>query len=365
MKIAIVHDYLNQYGGAERVVKYFHELYPEAPIYTSFYIPDSTYPEFKECVIKTSFMQHLPFIRYLFRFYFYLFPLAFRSFNFKGYDLLLTSSSTFAKGINKAGACHICYCHSPMRVAWNNYNYIGKGLFKNILRLFLSPFLAWLRSWDYRAAQKVDYFVCNSKNIAGQLSLIYHRSAEVIYPPTDISQFYISDSVGDYYLIVSRLYSYKNIKLAIDVFNKNGLNLAIIGKGPDEAYFKKISGKNIRYLGIIDDKALAGYYSKCKALIFPGEEDFGITPVEAMASGRPVIAYGKGGALESVVDNVTGIFFKDPNEGSLQEAISKCENTRFDSKKIRDHAMQFDVDIFKSKIDKYIKEKYREYEEKI
>ena len=348
VKIAIVHDYLNQRGGAEKVVEALHEAFPEAPIYTSFYIPENTYDSFRTMDIRTSFMQKLPGIRQLYRIYFYFYPLAFYSFNFTGYDVIISSSSAFAKGINKRGAYHICYCHSPMRAAWNYADYMGKGLWPSLLKLVLYPWIVWARSWDIKTAKNVDHFIANSENIAAKISRLYGCSPAVINPPIDTSTYFVSDEIGDYFLAVSRPQPYKRIDLAIEAMKRLKYPLKVIGTK------NKSQQGNIEFLGVVDNKTLAQYYSHCRALIFPGEEDFGMVPLEAMAAGRPVIAYGKGGALETVVDGQTGILFYEQTVDALIEAIRKYERSKFNNRAIRQHAQSFDKNKFKEKITEFV-----------
>jgi len=363
MKIAIVHDYLNQYGGAERVIEVLHEIFPEAPIYTSVYLPDNLPDSFKQMDIRTTFMQGFPFIDKLYKKYLMFYPFAMRSLNVKKYDLIISSSSSFAKGVKKGkNALHVCYCYTPTRFIWYYNFYVKNEKFNRITSLLLPLFIRFLKRWDLKVIKGIDKFIAISKNIQKKIKVCYDRDSVVIYPPVDLSKFNILDSIdenkGYYFLIVSRLNSYKSLDLVVKAINKLSLNLKIIGTGPYRQELERMAKGNekIEFLGKVSDEELEKYYAGCRALIFPGEEDFGISPLEAQASGRPVIAFAKGGALETIINGETGLFFKEGNENSLKEAINyfiKIEN-KFESSKIRAHALKFDKEIFKSNFKKYI-----------
>ena len=362
MKIAIVHDYLNQYGGAERVVEAMHEAFPDAPIYTSIYLPDKMPSSFKSMNIHTSFMQHLPFLQKHFKKYLMLYPFAFESFDLSSFDVVLSSSSAFAKGIKKGPkTCHFCYCYSPMRFVWRYEDYIEKEDISNTARLVLPFALRWLKSWDLKTNKRVDHFITLSDYIAKRIKRFYNVESEVIYAPVNVNEFYPSDKVSDYFLIVSRLNAYKKIDIAIKAFNKLDLPLKIIGEGPHKKQLMAMAGNSVEFLGKVSDKELAEYYAHCRAFIFPGEEDFGIAPLEAQASGRPVIAYGYGGVLETIIENKTGVFFYDKNEDSLIEAVQRLGKIQFNVKEIRENAMRFDKEIFKERLKSFIETKYKEF----
>jgi glycosyltransferase involved in cell wall biosynthesis len=364
MKLAIVHDFLNQYGGAERVVEILHELYPDAPIYTSIYVPENLPDTFRQMNIKTSFMQKLPFINKLFKYYLIFYPKAFESFDLKEYDVILSSSSAFAKGIIP-GDCslHICYCYTPTRFIWNYSNYIKKENYKLIISNLLPLVIRKLKVWDLGTLKRIDYFISISESIKDKIIKNYNRKSDVIYPPVDCRIFKISEEVKNYFLIVSRLNSYKNIDLAVKAFSILGLNLKIVGTGPFRKRLEKIAGHSIEFLGRVSDKELINLYSNCRAFIFPGEEDFGIAPLEAQASGRPVIAYARGGALETIVQDETGLFFTENTVESIINTINEFIGIEKDFKQniIRENALKFDKEIFKTKIDSYIKTKYEEF----
>lgn len=362
-KIAIVHDYLNQPGGAERVVGYLHEAFPEAPIYTSFYLNEAMPEIFMRMDIRTSFMQNLPGIKKHFKKYLPLYPYAMESFDLSAYDVILSSSSAWAKGIKKPkSSCHICYCHSPMRFVWMYEDYTKKESFGAAVKLFLPILLDRIKKWDLETNSRVDYFIANSKTTADRIKRFYGRDSDIIYPPVDTSVFKpYNVKTGDYYLIVSRLNSYKKIDLAVSAFNKLGVPLYVIGFGPDENRLKSMAGTNIKFLGKLGDAEIIKYYSECRALILPGVEDFGLTPVEAQACGRPVLAFRGGGALETVVEGESGLFFDKQTEESLIDTIKMFERSHFDSDIIRQNALRYDKEVFKDKIRMYVKEKYKEY----
>lgn len=362
MKIAIVHDYLNQYGGAERVIEAFHEVFPDAPIYTSIFLPENLPPVFSRMDIRSSFVQRLPFLSRHFKKYLLLYPIAMERFDLRGYDLILSSSSAFSKGVSvPKGTCHICYCYTPMRFVWDAESYLVQEEFNPFYKVIL-PLVLWcLRSWDLKTIDRVHHFVGISRHICQKIERLYRRQADLIYPPVDLSRLSLSEKYENYFLVVSRLNAYKRIDLVIDAFNRISLPLVIIGTGPHETKLKRMAKKNITFLGRVSEEMLTRYLSNCRAFIFPGEEDFGIAPVEAMASGRPVIAYERGGALETVTDGLTGIFFKRQTAEDLIDAIHRFEEMAFNPQSIRRHAQQFDKEVFKEKIRSYVNEKFRAF----
>jgi glycosyltransferase involved in cell wall biosynthesis len=365
MNIAIVHDYLNQYGGAEKVVEVLHEVFPDAPIYTSIYLPQNLPESFQKMDIRTSFMQKLPFLKTHFKKYLMLYPKAIESFDLSGYDVVLSSSSAFAKGSGVGSeTLHICYCYSPMRFVWNYESYIEKEEFGFVTRKILPFFVSRLKKWDLRTNGGVNHFIAISRSIQDRIWRCYQRDSEMIYPPVNVSGFEIEKEVSDYFLIVSRLNAYKRIDLVIEAFNRLGLPLKIIGDGPYRKNLERMARPNIEFLGKVPADVLAEKYSRCRALIFPGDEDFGIVPVEAQACGRPVIAYAAGGALETVIENVTGVFFRMPTADSLMEAISRFVHieSSFNPAQIRSNSFRFDEEIFKREIKRFIEKKYHEFQ---
>lgn len=365
-KVALVHDWLPFMGGAERVLTNFLELYPNSPIYTSICNREKLDSPLKEADIITSYLQKGKKIIENHRNLFPFMPTAMESFNLNQYDIVLSSSSSVAKAvITNPNTMHVCYCHSPMRYGWEfSHEYAGKMAGKSgIKNKILSYFLTGIRIWDNASADRVDYFIANSENVARRIWKHYRRESVVIHPPVRCNLFKPCDVDEDYFLILSRLQEYKRIDVAIEAFNKNGLPLVIIGDGPDREKLEKMSNSNIKFLGRQPDEVIKEYYAKCRAFIFPGEEDFGITPLEAQASGRPVIAYGKGGALETVIDGKTGVFFENQTGDDLLKAIERFEKMTFNKEEIRKHAETFDEEIFKAKIKNYVDECYKEFNE--
>jgi glycosyltransferase involved in cell wall biosynthesis len=366
MKVAIIHDWLTGMRGGERCLEVFCELFPQAHLYTLIYIPGSVSSLIENMPIKTSLIQNLPFSKRGYRKYLPLFPMAVEHFNLKGYDLILSCSHCVAKGIiPPPDALHISYLLTPMRYAWDMYGeYFGEN--KNRIIPF---FIHYLRMWDVTSSQRVDHFLCISKHVENRIKKFYRREAEVIYPPVDTNRFTLQEKKDDFFLIVSSFAPYKKINLAIETFNRIGYPLKIVGSGPEEKKLKSMAKSNVEFLGWQPDDVVANYYSKCRALIFPGEEDFGIVPLEAMACGRPVIAYGRGGALETIVpfdqknkgdsDAPTGLFFYKQNVDSLIDALEQFSRIErgFDPERIRRHSLQWDREIFKEKIKKSIFEK--------
>ena len=366
MKIALVHDYLVDAGGAERIVEIFHELYPEAPVHTSIYNSETTFACFREVDVRTSFLQYLTRSERHYKWLLPLYPLAFEKFDFSDYDVVLSSSSAWAKGvITPLEVCHISYCTSPMRFAWSFNEYVRRENFPEFLKRILPVVIAPLKRWDVVSSQRVDYFIAISKPTANKIEKIYGRKATIIYPPVRCSDFTLNDcSVNDWFLIVSRLAPYKRIDVAIEAFNRLGLPLLVVGEGRDKKSLQAIAGPNIHFVGQAFGKELKAYYSSCRAFILPGEEDFGMTSLEAQASGRPVIAYGSGGALESVVEGVTGTFFYEQTPEALIAAIKTFERLEFEPLKIRKHAEKFDAEVFKKRIKTFVEEKWGEYRRK-
>jgi len=356
MKIALVHDYLVQYGGAERVLEAFCEVFPRAPIYTMVYDEKLTNGAFKERKIHTSFLQKIPLISSHHRAYPLLMPLAIESFDFSGYDVVLSDSNSYAKGIiTGTDTLHISYCHTPMRYAWDNcHRYMNEFDYSRTTKKLLPFAVSYLRLWDKVSADRPDQYLANSDFVAGRIKKYYHRDAEVIHPPVNFQNFHIADKTEDYYLMVGRALSYKRFDIVIEAFNKLELPLKIIGKGPEMEKLKELAKSNIEFLGYLSDRETAGYYARCKAFIFPSEEDFGITPLEAMSSGRPVIAYRGGGAMETVVENVTGVFFDRQDYATIIETIKRFDVDRFVPATIRDHARKFSKEVFEDKIKKTV-----------
>lgn len=360
MKVAIVHDYLNQMGGAERVVMAFHEIFPEAPIYTSIYDPKRVDPAFQKMDIRTSFMQKLPLVTKHHQPYLPLYPFAMEALDLRGYDLVLSSSSAFGKGvITRPETLHICYCHTPMRWCWNYDEYVEREQLGKVARRILPFLITGLRVWDQTSAMRVDHFIANSPVIADRIRKYYRREAVVIPPPVETNRFPFNPTteIKDYFLALGRLIPYKRFDLAIEACNRLQLPLVVIGGGRDEARLKKMAGPTIQFLGHLSDEEVISYYTHCRAFLFPGDEDFGITPLEAQAAGRPVIAYGAGGALASIVDGVTGVFFREQTVESLTKVLASFDEHKFNPHVIRNHALEFDTSRFNRRILQFIEAK--------
>ena len=363
-RVAIVHYWLVNMRGGEKVVELLCDIFPKADIFTLVHDPSSVSEKINNHNIKTSFIQRLPFGVRQYQQYLPLHPYAVEQFDLTSYDLVISSESGIAKGvILPPETCHICYCHSPMRYIWNMYHQYREGLnpWEKVIWAVVSNFL---RQWDYVNSQRVDYFIANSKNVQRRIKRYYGRKSEVIYPPVEFSRFKVSEA-KDYYLSVGHLTPYKKADLAVRAFNRSNKKLLIVGDGPQRKELEKLAGPSISFLGNQTDDALNEYYATCKGLIFPGEEDFGITPLEAMASGKPVIAYGKGGALETVIDGKTGILFHDQNEYALNHAVEKAEDICWDIDLIREQAKQFDKAITEKKLQNLIMQKYEEFQRSI
>jgi len=349
MKIAFVHDWLTGMRGGERVLEVFCEMYPAADIYTLFHIERSVSPSIESHRIYTSFLQKAPGIKKYYRYYLPLMPIAIRQF-----DLVISFNHCVAKGARVSKkSVHVCYCFTPMRYVWelrDQYFGINRGNF--FLREVAQCFFPFLRNWDVSAAKRVDYFIATCRNVQGRIKRCYSRESEVIYSPIDMQRFSLSAQRDDYYLVVSAFAPYKRIDLAIKAFNLLGKSLKIVGCGQDEKLLKKIAGPTIEFLDWQPDNAVVELYKRCRAFIFPGEEDFGLTPLEAQACGRPVIAYAKGGALETVIDNETGIFFDTQTHQALADAVLRFESKEngFIPEKLRLHAQAFDKNKFQAKV---------------
>lgn len=367
MKTALVHDHLAQDGGAEKVLKIFSEMFSEAPIYTLLYEEKNVNKYFLGRKIETSIIQKLPWGVKRYQWYLVLMPLAVEFFDLSPYDLVLSDSSSFAKGvITSPHSTHICYCHTPTRYLWSDtHQYINELKFNKLMKKIISLSLSRLRFWDYAASARVDFFIANSKTVQQRIQKYYRRSSTVIYPPVETEKFKIKENDSDsnlsqekYFLAGCRLVPYKRIDIVIEAFKKLGdeYKLKIFGDGPDLKRLKKIVGeaKNIEFLGRVSDEYRAELYAYSQAFINPQEEDFGITVVEAMASGRPVIAYGRGGATETVIAGKTGLFFQEQTESAIYETIREFKASNFDPQIIRTQAEKFSVAKFKDNIKRYI-----------
>jgi glycosyltransferase involved in cell wall biosynthesis len=358
MKVALVHYWLVGMRGGEAVLEALCEMYPSADIFTHVVRPDRISETIKKHAIKTSFIARLPFADRYYQKYLPLMPLALEQFDLRDYDLVISSESGPAKGVlTSPDTIHICYCHTPMRYVWNMYLEYQQSAGVGVRHLM--PWIMYrMRQWDFISAARVDAFVANSENVARRIRKFYRREATVIHPPVDVQAFQPASKREDFYLYVGQLVSYKRVDLAIDACNRLGRSLVIIGDGEQRAALQKRAGPTIQFLGRTSPQQLRDSYARCRAVLFPGEEDFGIVPLEASASGTPVIAFAKGGALETVVDRVTGVFFDEQSSGSLIDAIVDFEKIehRFQTQQMVAHAAEFSKEQFKQQIAAFIKE---------
>jgi glycosyltransferase involved in cell wall biosynthesis len=362
LKTAIVHDWLNQRGGAEAVLEALVEMFPGAPIYTSIYSPQSMPPAYSKWDIRTTWMDRLPGIHGHHQHYLLFYPLAFGGLELRGYDMVISNKSAFCLGVRiPPKTRHICYCLTPTRFVWDFEAYVAREQVGGTIRGVVRPFLGLLRRWERAAADRVEAFAAISHEIQDRIQRSYGRRAPVIHPPVDTRRFVpqIDGSHDDYFLIVSRLIPYKRIDLAVRAFTDLGLPLWIGGEGRDRASLEAIAGPNVRFLGYVPDEDLGPLMARCRAFVFPGLEDFGLTPVQAMAAGRPVIAYAGGGALDYVVEGATGTFFREQTPESLAGAVDRFERMAFDTASIRAHATRFDTSVFKANIQAFVEEQMR------
>lgn len=351
MKVALIHDYFFQAGGAERVMAVLHEMFPAAPIYTSVLKRETLWPGLREADIRTSWLQPLVSLNMPARALLPLYPAAMESHDLSEYDLVVSSSSAFAKGvIVRPGAVHVCYCHTPMRFAWSDEAYLQRERFGAVAKLALRPLLAYMRRWDYRTRHRPTVYLGNSSAVVERIRATYQLPAEVMHPPVDMARCHAAPRREDFYLVVSRLAPYKRIDLAVRACNRLGKRLVVIGDGPDAKALRQLAGPTVELLGRLPDEEVARYYATARGFILPGEEDFGITPLEANASGCPAIAYRAGGALDTVIDGETGVHFARPDPGSLADAILRCEQMSWNPHALRAHAERFSEPAFKARM---------------
>jgi glycosyltransferase involved in cell wall biosynthesis len=349
MRVAIVHYWLVGMRGGEKVLQSLCELYPEADIFTHVAVPERLSEPIRSRTIRTSFIDRLPRARKWYKAYLPLMPLALEQLDMSGYDLIISSESGPAKGvIAPPGATHVCYCHSPMRYIWNMYHFYRRSL-GPLGRMVMPSVAHYLRNWDQLAAARVDSFVAKSRTVAERISRYYGRRAQVVYPPVDVDRFapVPGSELGDFYLMAGELVSYKRPDLAIDTFNLLGRKLIVIGGGEMLGELRRKARSNIIFLGPQPFDVLRDYYARCQAIIFPGEDDFGIVPVEALASGRPVIAFGRGGATETIEHGITGYLFNEQSVDSLASAILAMGSCEVDSARLVQRARIFNADRFK------------------
>lgn len=355
MNTAIVCDWLTTRGGAEKVVFELHKLFPKAPIYTSIYNKEK-FPEFADADIRPSFIQKFPKATKKHQLYLPLMPIAFESFDLSEYDLVISSSHSCAKGIiTKPETIHISYCHTPPRYLWDrSHEYIKEYGMGRLKKKIASHILHKLRIWDRTAAERVDYYIANSEYVKKRIKKYYQKDAKVIHPPVNITNFVLSEKKKKYFLAVGRLTAYKKFDLLVETFNELEDSLVIVGEGEEKKKLQKKAHQNIAFFDYVDEVKLKKLYSEAEAVLFPQIEDFGIVPVEAMASGTPVIAYSEGGALETIKDKETGILFKKQTVANLRKAIDTFKKTKFNPKIIRKHAEQFSQKAFRENIKKFI-----------
>lgn len=359
-RVALVHDWLTGMRGGEKILEVFCELFPDATLFSLLHNKGAMSRTIEQMKIVTSFIQKLPMKERKYRNYLPLMPHAIESFDLSNFDIILSISSAVAKGaIPGKKAVHICCCLSPMRYLWDQYDeYFGKDRGGFATRLAMATLTPYLRKWDVRSCDRVHHFIAISKNVEERIKRLYGRTSDIIYPPVSTDLFNISERDDGYYLIVSALVPYKRVDLAIQAFNRLDEKLLIAGTGPEKEKLKKIAKGNIEFLGWQSDENLAKLYASCRALIFPGNEDFGIVPLEAMANGKPVVAFAAGGALETIVadgDSATGVFFYEQTTDALINAIKTLSTKKFNTHAIRQHAEKFDRKNFKRQIAEYIR----------
>lgn len=369
MKTAIVHEWFVNYMGSEKCVESFTNIWGEADIFA---LVDYLSPEERKIILKgktseTSFIQKLPGAKKRYRSYLPFFPLAVEQFDLSGYNVVISSSHAVAKGApTGTNQMHVCYCHTPVRYAWDLYNqYLREAnLTRGIKGIIAKIILHYFRLWDISTVNRVDHFVANSGYIARRIKKIYNREANVIYPPVDVDKFILNENKEDFYLAVARFVPYKKMDLIVEAYaGMPDKKLYVIGSGPDEAKIKALARPNIKFLGYQSDKDLIDYMGRAKAFVFAAEEDFGITNVEAMACGTPVIAFGKGGATETIIHGETGYFFEEQTPESLRKAVEEFEKifSSFKPARIRAHSEKFSRKRFEEEIESFVTKKYEEF----
>ena len=361
LKIAIVHDWLVTYAGADRGVDQLEQTFPGAPIYTLVYDKSKFPAHFQKYDVRTTYLQKVPFAVKLYKNMLTLMPAAFEALDLSEYDLVISSCSSCSKGIiTRPDAVHVCYCHTPTRYIWDFYYTYLKNA--GWLKKKLMPHMIHkMRLWDRLAADRVDYFIANSHFIAGRIRKYYRRDAAVIYPCVHINEYPIA-AAEDYYLVVGRFTWYKRMDLAVKACTQLGKRLIVVGKGEEEKALRAAAGPTVEFRGAVSDEEIKRLYSRAKGFLFPGEEDFGITPVEAMSAGVPVLAFGRGGCTETILEGKTGCFFPEQTVESVCRCITDFEEkgVEFSRQEIREHSLKFSEERFRQEIRQFCEEKYRE-----
>lgn len=362
MRIALVHDYLSQDGGAERVLLAMHDIWPEAPIFVLFH-DKKKITQFVGADVRESSLARFPGVRSRYQWYLPLMPLATERYNLHDFDVVLSSTSAFAKGVlTRPETLHISYCHTPTRYLWTDtHEYLADLRYGPLVKTFLLPLIHRLRMWDRMSVDRVDHFLANSQTVARRIWKYYRRESDVIYPPVDVDQFSPSGEIGNYFLTGGRLVPYKRFDIVVEVFNRLRWPLKIFGTGPEGDSLRRRAHSNIEFVGRISDKEKAEFLRHSRAFIHPQVEDLGITPIESMASGRPVIAFGIGGATETIVEGATGVFFRNQSWESLLDAIIHFEKGVWNASVIRAHAEQFHRQIFQKSLKQFVENKYEHF----
>ncbi|GIL08754.1 MAG: glycosyl transferase [Chloroflexota bacterium] len=357
MTLALVHDWLNQVGGAEDVLATLVGLYPASPVYTSIYAPDLMPASYRAWDIRPLWLDRLPAIHSHHQPYLPLYPLAWGGLDLSRHEVILSNKSGFCHGVRHGSqTIHICYCLAPTRYVWQLDAYVAREGLGALAQAGLRPLMAALRRWDYAAAQRVTHFIAISTEIRQRIARYYGRESVIIYPPVDTARFQPSATVEDYFLVVSRLIPYKRIDLAVQAATRLGVPLKVAGRGRDLEQLRALAGPTVEFLGYVPDDALPDLMARCKAFIFPGLEDFGITPVQAQAAGRPVIAYGGGGALDTVLPGVTGEHFTQPTVEALMAVMAGFDAGRYRPARLRAHAERFDSGVFSAQITSFVEQ---------
>jgi glycosyltransferase involved in cell wall biosynthesis len=364
LRVALVHHWLVGTRGGEKVLEAFCRIFPGADIYALVCEPAAISETIKQHCVTTSWIQKLPRASQYYSHYLPLFPFAIEQFDLSGYDLVISSDAVVSKGvITRPETCHICYCHTPMRYAWSAYHTYLRSIESSWKRKLVPFFMNYLRTWDLASSSRVDYFLANSQTVANRIAKYYRRDASVIFPPVAVSSFSVAQPIDDYFLAVGQLVPYKRFDLAIEVFNQLKHPLVIVGEGPEYSKLKRAAGENVRFVGRLSDAELNRSLSRCRALVFPGEEDFGLVVVEAHACGRPVIALSRGGALETVVPEVNGLLFAEETVQSLAAAVQRFVSieSEFQPQLIRETAAPFDENRFSAEVTTFISDKTEEH----